>query len=64
MLSRLKERNLKDAQRQLKNEKETQDRFMNEPVLPHFDYKAALNKEKQDKRTVVNDIGKLLGGVL
>lgn len=64
LLSRLNDKNIEDAKLQLKNEKERQERFMNEPVLPHFDYKAALNKEKQDKRIVVNDIEKLLGRVL
>ncbi|WLV25870.1 helix-turn-helix domain-containing protein [Aciduricibacillus chroicocephali] len=64
MLSRLKDGNLEDAQRQLKNEKESQERFMNESISPQFDYKAALKKEKRDNKTVADNIEKLLGGVL
>jgi hypothetical protein len=63
ILSRLNERNLKDANLQLKNEKEKHERFMNEPVTPLFDYKAELRRKKESKDigTMADDIKALLG---
>ncbi|NRG29172.1 helix-turn-helix domain-containing protein [Bacillus circulans] len=64
ILSRLTDKNLIDAKIQLKKEKETQERFMNEPVTPHFDYKAALSQQKKEDKTIVDDMKALLGEVI
>lgn len=57
ILSRLNERNLEDAKLQLKNEKERQERFMNEPVTSLFDYKGELRrKENKEIGTSAEDV--------
>ncbi|MBP1080777.1 helix-turn-helix domain-containing protein [Bacillus capparidis] len=65
ILSRLNEKNLEDAKLQLRNEKERQERFMNEQITPFFDYKAELRrKQKKENNTFSNDMKALLGEVL
>jgi DNA-binding MarR family transcriptional regulator len=62
ILSRMNEKNLEDAKSQLQNEKERQERFMNEPITPLFDYKAELRrKEKNSNGITVDDMKALLG---
>lgn len=65
ILHRLNSNNLEAAKLQLKNEKERQERFMNEPITPIFDYKAELRrKENKEIGTFADDMNALLGGVL
>ncbi|MDK7473361.1 helix-turn-helix domain-containing protein [Bacillus paranthracis] len=65
ILSRLNEKSLEDAKVQLKNEKERNERFMNEPTTPIFDNKAYWKCEKKKEiGTVADDIKALLGGSL
>ena len=57
ILSRLNDKTLGDANLQLKNEKERQERFLKEPIKPPFDYTTGLKcKEKKETRPVVDDI--------
>jgi hypothetical protein len=51
ILSRLHKENLEDAKHQLQNEKERQERFMNEPITLVRDYTAHL-KRKENKRKI------------
>ncbi|CJJ86515.1 Uncharacterised protein [Streptococcus pneumoniae] len=51
ILSRLNKENLESAKRQLQNEKERRERFMNEPITPVRDYTAHL-KRKENKRKI------------
>ncbi|KNH20307.1 hypothetical protein ACS78_18155 [Priestia megaterium] len=55
ILSRLNYKNLEDAKLQLKNEKERQERSLNQPLTPRLDYTAGL-KRKERKRSNRNDI--------
>lgn len=65
ILSRLNQKNLDDAKLQLKNEKKSQERFMNEPRTPSFDYAEGLKrKEKKQTNGILDDINALLGGSL
>ncbi|PFI96856.1 hypothetical protein COI88_27900 [Bacillus cereus] len=65
ILSRLNETSLEDAKFQLKNEKERNERFINEPTTPIFDNKAYWKREKNKEiGTVVDDIKALLGSSL
>lgn len=50
ILSRLNEKNLESAKCQLQNEKERQERFMNEPVKELFDYTANLKRKEGKKK--------------
>jgi hypothetical protein len=62
ILSRLNNKNLEDSKLQLKNEKERQERFFNQPIKPFIDYKAELKrKEKKESRTAADDIQALFG---
>ncbi|MDM5187562.1 hypothetical protein QUF99_09590 [Bacillus sp. DX4.1] len=51
ILSRLHKETLEDAKHQLQNEKERQERFMNEPITSVRDYTAHL-KRKENKRKI------------
>ncbi|PFJ42615.1 hypothetical protein COI99_30115 [Bacillus cereus] len=51
ILSRLNRENLESTKRQLQNEKERRERFMNEPITPVRDYTAHL-KRKENKRKI------------
>jgi len=55
ILSRLNYKNLEDAKLQLKNEKEIQERFLNQPLTPKLDYTASL-KRKESEQPSRNDI--------
>ncbi|MGY0694374.1 helix-turn-helix domain-containing protein [Virgibacillus sp. FSP13] len=68
ILSRLNEKNLRDAGHQIQTEKDRQERFMNEPVAPFFDYTADMKRNLSGKVKTGDDISKdvydLLGVVL
>ncbi|MGP1906799.1 helix-turn-helix domain-containing protein [Metabacillus sp. JX24] len=66
ILSRLTDKDLGTAKRQLQNEKERNERFANEPTTPTFDYKAELRKqrdreEKKEARTNADPFLEKLG---
>ncbi|MFC6602064.1 helix-turn-helix domain-containing protein [Ectobacillus funiculus] len=64
ILSGLNERNLEDAKRQLQNEKERKERFMNEPNAPVLDYTAHLKRKEKKKIRTSDDINAIFEGLL
>jgi DNA-binding transcriptional ArsR family regulator len=64
ILSRLNEKNLEDSKRQLKDKKERQERFLNEPATPLLDYTSHLKRKDKKKIRTTIDINPLLEGLV